>query len=500
MFDAHMEHIRSHRLPGESWSTPIFLRDYKQIDSEKEQDETLTSDQGLIVAADKSGTLSAFELESGYCLWSIKLDIGFTASPKSLDVKGGEYDCRVFIGGESGVFYCVNASDGSIVWQTRLCGKIRSTAAIGSVSGLDNVCLYVAAYGARLYALNTEDGSVIWSSYLPKHELHRGTKIGVVSSPLLADVDLDGELEIVIGTRSRRIFCFSAKSGKLKWFRELKYDPDSSPSFAMQGKHPVVFVGGGEHTSGYGDNALICLQGNNGKLAWKADVGGGMDSCPVIGDVDGDGKDEVVIASLADASCYAFSAMSGEVKWQYRFGPTQYCTHTKSNVCTKADGSPYFTENAICRSYSTALPLKSLEDDSIDLCFGSNNGKLVVLKGKDGKENWCFQGEGFFRASPIGFNANEGCFVVAISKSTLHIFQSKNYRADWPMFKGGASNLAEYPRFSQKTQQVKLPGQRFLHVKLFWHWIVVDAFRYTLFQLENRVFNKFGFKLRKYYY
>ena len=188
----------------------------------------------VIVCCDRGGirALSGVDLE---LRWSVDVKAPITASPVIVT-------CRVngptvVIGDEDGVLHALNLDDGSHHWLVEAGDCIRATVAYDASAN----ALFVGVYGPWLMKVDMTSGAVHWKTYLPKHEFFGGTKRGLVSSPLLADVDLDGELEVVVGVRSRRIFCVSAGTGRLKWFREVAYDPDSSPSFAIVKDDSMVF-------------------------------------------------------------------------------------------------------------------------------------------------------------------------------------------------------------------------------------------------------------------
>jgi hypothetical protein len=122
------------------------------------------------------------------------------------------------------------------------------------------------------------------------------------SSPAVGDVDGDGSLEIVgwRETGEAYLYCKDAATGNLEWsldsvfggevFTDLEdfnravfpiiYDLDND------GKEEIFIVGG--------DNMYV-LNGTDGSIIWKATVPGGTYSIPAVGDINGDGQNEVVL-------------------------------------------------------------------------------------------------------------------------------------------------------------------------------------------------------------
>ena len=113
----------------------------------------------------------------------------------------------------------------------------------------------------------------------------------MVSSPLIADVDGDGNKEIVIGSRHRMVVCLDAESGNIKWHYMIYSDPDSSPSLAWIDKTPYIFVGGGEFTNGLGDLSVHAINGITGKRIWRKKLKWRSRQLPCnVGDIDNDGR------------------------------------------------------------------------------------------------------------------------------------------------------------------------------------------------------------------
>lgn len=471
-------------LGHQTWSTPLVT----------------TADDGepLIVLADRGGELVAYSGNSLDTVWKVNLGAVITASP--VDAGGPDEARGVIIGSESGRVVRVNLHNGRVQWE-RNCGTcVRSTAAVVKHSGGQRV--FISGYGAWMYCLEAASGAVVWKKYLPKQEYFGGTKSGIVSSPLVADVDLDGELEVVTGTRSRRVYCLSAETGHFKWFYETGYDPDSSPSFAVVDGMPLVFIGAGETTSGLGDKSVYALAGDTGEVYWRTPVLGGLDSSPVIADINKDGKPEVVITSLADASCYAMDAANGEVVWKYRFGPTEVCHHDEHNVCRKAGTERYYTGHAVCRSYTTPLIIEGRGASEDLVIVGSNNGTLVALSGKDGNPVWQDSTRDMVRGSPIfaDIDGDGQSELLVCSGSRVIVYSSSLIGSRWPMFKGTADHMGWLGARLPEPGSREPRRQRYLWARLIWYWLVKDFFRYLAFHLERRILSRLGIRLSDYYY
>lgn len=151
-----------------------------------------------------------------------------------------------------------------------------------------------------LYRL-TASGDVRWR--VPLGE-------SVTAGVTLADVDRDGSLDILVAV-DHELRCYDA-TGKCRW---TVHTDDKIQSFATvadldgDGRVEILF--------GSNDNRLRCVTGA-GKLKWsftcKSWVVGGVSAA----DLDGDGKLEVVFGSLDD-NIYCLDA-KGKPRWSYRTG------------------------------------------------------------------------------------------------------------------------------------------------------------------------------------
>jgi outer membrane protein assembly factor BamB len=475
------------RLHDVSWSTPAVSA-------------PLASGQRVVITADRSGTVHAFDGSGNDKLWHRKLEGIITASPVFGDINN-DGETELVIGTESGWLYALAIDSGEILWKTRCGNCIRATAALADFDD-DSTEVFVGGYGPWMFCLDGTSGKIKWKRYLPKHEFFGSTKAGIVSSPLVADVDLDGEAEIITGMRSRRVYCMRRVDGAFKWFRELKYDPDSSASFAMVNGQPVVYIGGGEHPSGKGENALVALRGYDGSVLWKSPVYGGLDSSPIIADINGDGRLEVVITSLADASSHAFDADSGRILWSYRFGPTDTCTHDRNNICRPLTTSTYRTGDAICRSYTTPLLADINNDGNIEVVVGSNNGTVAILAGATGKLIVSIKTKAIIRGSAVlaDIDMDGSQELLITSGDRILVYKTAAREGEWPMFKGTTNHLGWLKPAIPVKPVENAPHQRYLWLKLIWYWWIKDSFRYITFRFDRHLLGRFSKQLLDYYY
>ncbi len=111
------------------------------------------------------------------------------------------------------------------------------------------------------------------------------------SAPVIADIDGDGQQEIIVGSYDHNLYVYRA-NGQLVWKYETR---DVIMSTAAVGD---VAPGspGLEIVIGSGDR-FIYLLSSSGQLLWKRATGWIVRSSPLLVDIDGDGALEIVVGS-----------------------------------------------------------------------------------------------------------------------------------------------------------------------------------------------------------
>ena len=241
-------------------------------------------------------------------------------TPAVADVDGDGRSEIFVVGNDS--LYCFD-SRGNIIWQVKTphlnpwWDFVEGGPTVADVDYDGTPELFLHSKDT-LFCLNARDGSLRWKRALP------GTPSRVMAEPTVANVDHQGNAEIVVGTGDS-IACFGA-DGTLIWKAEggfwgtapivVDFDEDDTPE-VLVGKRCLNGVTGSlKWTSQYclscggvadldGDgyaeivsfnsDTVICIE-RDGSVKWKwvLSSSSGTHSVPAIGDVDGNGKPEIV--------------------------------------------------------------------------------------------------------------------------------------------------------------------------------------------------------------
>jgi outer membrane protein assembly factor BamB/uncharacterized membrane protein len=154
-----------------------------------------------------------------------------------------EYE--VFIGSASGTFYCLQAKNLKEIWSYKTGGKIFSSPAILNINSDDKLEVVVGSDDGKVYCFEADpqeldrDGEpnpkddgyedaggdsgaydILWiCDTTAEHDTASGEFS--ISSPVVGDVNYDGQLEVVIGDTEGNLYCISAGGtcvpGQVDW-------------------------------------------------------------------------------------------------------------------------------------------------------------------------------------------------------------------------------------------------------------------------------------------
>ncbi|WP_435318620.1 PQQ-binding-like beta-propeller repeat protein [Haloarchaeobius sp. TZWSO28] len=185
---------------------------------------------------------------------------------------------------------------GEPVWSVNRSTYVWATPAVADLDGDGQTEVAIAGRDGLLAAYGA-DGSAEWE-----------TKAGyAVTWMTTGQLDSDQAVELVVGTQEGPVAAFDGRTGEYEWQHDTKLLSAVEAVGTVDGV-PTVFATAG-------DGSTVALDGRDGSVRWESAIttkAVQMMPPPVLGDVDGDGEDELVVASN-DGTVSVVAPDTGEV-------------------------------------------------------------------------------------------------------------------------------------------------------------------------------------------
>jgi len=275
--------------------------------------------------------------------------------------------------------YCLNASNGEIIWQTEINSSWFFSISVGNITGDENneIVVGMGDFHYRgnnyIYCFDGSNGNIIWKKITDDY----------VKCTAIADVNFDGRNEVIASVRTAPfpiVFCLEGNHGYVVWefvqsgwgnfkclsignlnadpYKEILlpmgiFDGDISGICCISGKNGSIiwtWEGGPDHIyinpgslqslqivdiiPSIPGNEIIagffcgayCIHGADeappgGREIWHAGKGNNVNPGIVmstsIGDLDGDGLLDVASLSWGGGGAYALNGQYGSRLWKY---------------------------------------------------------------------------------------------------------------------------------------------------------------------------------------
>jgi hypothetical protein len=245
----------------------------------------LDGDGELETAALRRMGLAAYETD-GTLMWAANISDP-VGRPAVADADGdGDGDIivttRAGFGGQSGVSTHSESNETIWTWAMPDDSDPSTAPAVGDLDLDGRVDVAFGTDEGGVWAISAATGAAtaLWPVATPG---------GTVNTLVLADDDLDGRLEVIVGCD--RLVALSSVDGSEEWSYDLDGPVVSLAVADLDGDGPIETIAGTE------SGTLYRL--NGGVPVWSTDIGGPLRESFVIADVDGDGLPEIVVATEA---------------------------------------------------------------------------------------------------------------------------------------------------------------------------------------------------------
>ncbi len=284
------------------------------------------------------------------------------------------------------------------------------------------------------------------------------TKGKIYASPILVDLEEDGNVEVIVAaSHDRRILCLDGQ-GKLRW--DFGFEDEDADGFQAtpsavdcdgDGKLEVFWLSRGG-TAG-------CLDAS-GRLRWRTILGDTIDyTGPVLADINADGRVEMVFGSES-GTLYCLDDTGG-VRWRYRGnGPVRGVPAVArvgdaagmrvyaafgggESACLDHDGSLVWSFNeAMPRGERrSGFAVGDLDGDGRpEAISATEDFRVIVRDAETGEERWRWKGQGGIDQTcsfALADFEGDGTLDIVTGDSSGHVYRLRDGKALWATPLGG---------------------------------------------------------------
>lgn len=256
----------------------------------------VTVEAGKVYFGANGGSVYCLNESDGKLVWEFKVQNPHKGARKQFS-KAVLHNNRIYIGGADKQLYCLDALNGNIIWQVEADDWIRSSPVITDKN------IHFATISGRLYNVNHK-GKVQWDNKISTHAIY---------ADLVGNDD-----ELLVTDSNLKLYCLNNK-GKTIWEKSILADfinkkgerifTDQLSGGTFYQSKPTA--AGGNLVFGTPSGFLYSVDADTGNENWKFEMGGAIS----VGAALADGK---VYAGQqgGERFFYCLDAETGELVWK----------------------------------------------------------------------------------------------------------------------------------------------------------------------------------------
>jgi outer membrane protein assembly factor BamB len=373
-----------------------------------------------ICVGDDAGVLRCFNGPDGTLHWSYSTGSAIYSTPVLEDISSLNPGMEVAFTSYNGYLYVLRGTNGTLLWSAYVGYAINGSPRVYDINGIPGNEVVVATQSGT-YALDGNTGTVVWSN----------TSVVSDAAVAIADVDNDGEIEVIVADNSGRVYALRGTNGSVKWVVSAGYSYGSAPavedvdgdgikeifvnfydnytcringtgSFAwcvygysrlsLSGRESVVI---GPDINGNGTKDIFtadylrnfaAIDGGTGSVIWSRTVTYEVHShAPItVGDFDMTNPGYEILFANHDGYLDVYSASNGNLLWNFSFGgPVGGCCASGYALLVDVNGDTCV--ELVVRGEADAPNLRVYRSNNVGSCYLSYDDPVAVRE-EEGKE------------------------------------------------------------------------------------------------------------------
>lgn len=289
-------------------STPIALKISDDINNE-------VGGYGPIkmVVASRDGVIYLYDIPGGNLIWQRDLAEEVRGTPSYISVNDENgLNAYLFVGTANGTFYCINSSDGSVIWSFE---EPNGDSFENSTSSFRTGITCAATNTGTLYSWNI-NGDLLWTFQ---------SQVLMQSKPVLQEITtnngLDYELESVLGgSIDGIIFRLNGSTGREMWSRDI-----GAPTISAPFINPSEISTGSFYINSL-NGMVYQVSIDTGNIIWSTELDATIYSTPVENSTQQLTTNPSLYVN-SHKTLYSLDILSGGVEnWSLPLDPPMYST------------------------------------------------------------------------------------------------------------------------------------------------------------------------------